>query len=167
MFDDYATIALVTSKNDRFDDGAHLLLPRVANYRFCPLYWLRVLRTRQSADAVKNPKNWLFAGAGGRPLAMDYFRIHMKDILARLDLNPDHYNTHSFRIGAATELFRRGISVDIIKKLGRWKGETFEMYTRPDAQTCAIWTRSIFTRDRRPELEHVTFFFGDEWMDRR
>ena len=165
--EDFATVSLVTSKNDKFHDGAHLLLPRVRDYRFCPLYWLGVLRSRQLADGVTNPQNWLFAGVDGRPLAMEYFRMHIKDILARIDFDANQYNTHSFRIGAATELFRRGLSVDIIKKLGRWKGDTFEMYTRPDAATCAMWTRSIFTKAQRPDLNHITFFFGDEWRIRR
>ena len=41
------------------------------------------------------------------------------------ELNPNDFNTHSFRIGAATSFSVLGKSNDEIKKLGRWKSSAF------------------------------------------
>jgi len=47
-----------------------------------------------------------------------------------LKLNPKDFNTHSFRIGAATSFSVLGKSDDEIKKLGRWKSSAFSNYIR-------------------------------------
>ena len=73
------------------------------------------------------------------------------------------HSTHSFRIGGATEMFKRDISIDLIKKLGRWKGDCYQVYIRPDADTCATWARSILEREIVPELDDITFIFGTEF----
>ena len=39
---------------------------------------------------------------------------------------------HSFRIGAATELHRNGAPDSVIKMLGRWNSNVFQIYLRHD-----------------------------------
>ena len=159
----HASIRLVTAKNDIYHDGADLLLPQLKNKKFCPVHWLAVLANLQARHLPSNKQGWLFPLTPDSPLAMDYFRRRIKTVLAFLGFNPDDFNTHSFRIGGATELFRRGVNPDVIKKLGRWKGDTYEMYTRPDAATCALWARVITTKPVLSDLDAITFLFGDEW----
>ena len=163
LHETHASIHLATAKNDQFHDGADLLLPRLKNKKFCPVHWLAVLAHLQARHLPSNHNGWLLALTPDSPLAMDYFRRRIKTILAFLGYNPDDYNTHSFRIGGATELFRRGVNPDVIKKLGRWKGDTYEMYTRPDAAACAQWAQVITSRPVLTELDAITFLFGDEW----
>ena len=45
-------------------------------------------------------------------------------------MNVKEFNTHSFRIGAATSAFVNGKSEEEIKKLGRWTSKCFERYIR-------------------------------------
>jgi hypothetical protein len=56
-------------------------------------------------------------------------RFHICSILKsalRFDgNNPGQYNTHSFRIGAATTAIMLGKTDDQIKQMGRWKSNTF------------------------------------------
>ncbi len=59
--------------------------------------------------------------------------------------------------------FRRGVSPEVIKRLGRWKGNTFQIYVRPDAETCAIWARAILSKPIIDDLDDITFLFQDEW----
>ena len=54
----------------------------------------------------------------------------LKKILRRLGLNPANYDTHSFRIGRATDQFKQGLEVNTIKKLGRWESNAVYQYLR-------------------------------------
>ena len=42
-------------------------------------------------------------------------------------------------------------------------GDTYEMYTRPDDMTYALWTQIIQKRPVIEELADITFLFGDEF----
>lgn len=42
-----------------------------------------------------------------------------------------YFSTYSFRIGAATETFNKGLNARVIKKLGRWKSACFQRFIRP------------------------------------
>ena len=60
---------------------------------------------------------------------------HLRDVLRvsldNLNLDSKLYDTHSFRIGRATDLFNWGHSIDLIKHLGRWKSNAVYKYLRP------------------------------------
>lgn len=45
--------------------------------------------------------------------------------------DPDSFSSHSFRIGAATEAARVGLSQESIKRIGRWDSDRFRLYIRP------------------------------------
>jgi len=45
--------------------------------------------------------------------------------------NPVKYNTHSFRIGAATHAASQGFTPLQIQQMGRWKSDAFYQYLRP------------------------------------
>ena len=47
-----------------------------------------------------------------------------------VDLNPLQYDTHSFRIGRATDLSKGGRSLSKIKRAGRWKSNAVYNYLR-------------------------------------
>ena len=48
------------------------------------------------------------------------FRTVLKKMIVKAGLDPANYDTHSLRIGRATNLFKMGTSVETIKKVGRW-----------------------------------------------
>jgi hypothetical protein len=54
----------------------------------------------------------------------------IKSALRIAGYNPGQYNTHSFRIGAATTAIMLGKTDDQIKQMGRWKSNTFQTYIR-------------------------------------
>ena len=55
----------------------------------------------------------------------------LKKQLARLQYDEQQYNTHSFRIGKATDMSKNGASDIQISTFGRWKTNAFKKYLRP------------------------------------
>ena len=55
----------------------------------------------------------------------------LKQQLSELHYNPDHYNSHSFRIGKATTMAEEGYSDIQIANLGRWKSNAYKSYIKP------------------------------------
>ena len=56
-----------------------------------------------------------------------------------LGYNENDYNTHSFRIGAATHAAKMGKSDDEIMTMGRWKSDSYKRYIRIDTIIWFIW----------------------------
>ena len=50
----------------------------------------------------------------------------------KMGYNENDYNTHSFRIGAATHAAKMGKSDDEIMTMGRWKSDSYKRYIRID-----------------------------------
>ena len=65
----------------------------------------------------------------------------LKRCAACLDLDSSRFSGHSFRIGGATSLARRGVPDYIIKMLGRWKSKAFRVYCRLDTVRLAYASR--------------------------
>ena len=167
FFENHAVITLDMSKNDAFHEGSALLIPEVPGSECCPIKWLERL-TALRQQATNEPYGfdkckWLFPSTTGRPLAIQAIRRYMIPILIALGEDPNHYNTHSFRIGAATELFQRGMDKETIKHLGRWRGPSYELYNRPTAEQCAIYAKAIVGKPILRHLRHINLIFGDEY----
>lgn len=58
--------------------------------------------------------------------------VILKSALRFLGYNENDYNTHSFRIGAATHAAKMGKSDDEIMTMGRWKSDSYKRYIRID-----------------------------------
>ena len=77
---------------------------------------------------VENEPFFIFQN--GDPVRTDDIRSILRFALAGLKLNESLYDTHSFRIGRATDLFKMGRSVEDIKRVGRWKSSAVYKYLR-------------------------------------
>ena len=72
----------------------------------------------------------LFVFNNNQPVEPKHLRGVLKKILKKLGLNSQLYNTHSLRIGRATDLMAQGYSIDQIKHLGRWKSPAVLRYLK-------------------------------------
>ena len=63
-------------------------------------------------------------------LTRQTFSTELDCILSKLKLDKGSYNTHSFRIGAATSAMKAGIPETQIKMLGRWQSDAYQRYVR-------------------------------------
>ena len=72
----------------------------------------------------------LFRFRDGRALTRPRLVVEVRKALTQAGINPDDYASHSFRSGAATTAVACGVPVDIIKTLGRWKSNAYQLYVR-------------------------------------
>ena len=96
---------------------------------FCPVEELtKFLQLRGRTALTKEESFFIFKDR--RPVRPVDFRNSLKRMIHNLGLDSSLYDTHSFRIGRATDLFKRGVQVDVIKEAGRWKSNAVYKYLR-------------------------------------
>ena len=73
-----------------------------------------------------------FTHRSGEPLTVTYVRKTLVKVLKLVGLNPTEYNTHSFRVGRATDMFKQGYSPEAqVCKAGRWNSKADKKYIKP------------------------------------
>ena len=72
----------------------------------------------------------LFMFKDKRLLTRDRFVARVREALSTAGVNATSYSGHSFRIGAATTARRKGLSLEKIQTLGRWKSSAYLLYIR-------------------------------------
>jgi len=95
---------------------------------FCP-----VTALQNYLDIVPHTSGPLFTFKSGRPITHNFVSSHLKNAVQFIGLNPSHYLGHSFRIGAATEAAKLGMSETVIQRLGRWHSNAVQRYIRINA----------------------------------
>ena len=78
----------------------------------------------------KKKEDMLFTRQDGKPLTYSVFMKTLNDTCTAAKLPTGRFGGHSGRIALATVLAARGESPDEIKRRGRWKGDTYEVYVR-------------------------------------
>ena len=64
------------------------------------------------------------------PVTATFTRKVLKDTIKNLGLDQDVYDTHSMRIGRASDLLKMNLSVETIKKIDRWRSNSVFEYLR-------------------------------------
>ena len=72
----------------------------------------------------------LFISEAGAPIRRAKVAAALKRGVARLGLDACHYNTHSLRVGRATDLAAAGAPEAIIRETGRWSSNAYLKYIR-------------------------------------
>ena len=99
-----------------------------ADCQFCPVWWLHYyIDMRKEID---HEKEQLFVFSDGSNLKANHIRQLLRTTIRSFNLNDLLYDTHSLRIGRATDLFKYGVNIDDIKQLGRWKSNAVYKYLK-------------------------------------
>ena len=75
-------------------------------------------------------QGFLFVNLLKHPLTRYQFASFLSTTLKFIGQDPDKFNTHSFRIGAATHAATQGFSALQIKAMGRWQSDAYLKYLR-------------------------------------
>ena len=130
-------ITIKQSKGDQFKKGAQIYLGKTT-HAICPVHALvHYLARRGSTPGplfLFSDKKWLTRGT---------FSTALNSALEELQMDPSKYNTHSFRIGAATSAKQAGVSDSHLKALGRWKSDAYKKYVRLSPQDLAGLSKSL------------------------
>jgi hypothetical protein len=87
--------------------------------------WLRRRRAAGIADTQA-----LFCHEGGRPVTTAEVRAMVKAVMAAAGRDPALFGGHSLRIGGATAALAAGVQPNLIRLMGRWKSDVYELYCR-------------------------------------
>ena len=115
-----SSVPCTTSGNQRKE---HLRI----NYS-CPFLSLNTYLSLRPVRITQYEQFFVFSD--GSPVLASHLRACLKLMLIRLQLNPRLYSMHSMRTGRSSDLLKYGISVETIKKLGRWKSNAVFRYLR-------------------------------------
>ena len=84
----------------------------------------------------------LFTFSEGRPLTRQQLSTIVQSILHSAGYTGSN-SGHSFRIGAATTAAARGVPVHLIKTLGRWSSDAYQIYIRTPVSSIVHVSRQL------------------------
>jgi len=130
-------LALRQSKTDQFRQGTHIYLG-TTNHNVCPVQAL--VQYLANRGGTPGP---FFILLNFKPLTRAMFSVALANVLTELKMDSHHFNTHSFRIGAATSAKRASISDCHLKVLGRWKSDAYLKYIQVSLQDLANLSKAL------------------------
>ena len=143
---------------------------------------LRVLRGKQARvliagggshfDAARELERWLavrreqglpskgplFCHSDGRPITVAEVRDEVRRVMRAAGQQPELFGAHSLRIGGATAALAAGVPPQLIRLMGRWSSDVYEVYCRMSAQSAvrvgsAIGSATVSPLDPKFETE--------------
>jgi site-specific recombinase XerD len=82
---------------------------------------------------LSKPKTngFAFINKDKTPVTRQQIADTLQKLMKTISHTPKHFNTHSFRIGKATDMANKGYSYAQISMLGRWRSNAFLKYIKP------------------------------------
>ena len=135
-------ITLKKAKNDQFRKGHAIYLGKTT-HAVCPVDALvQYLAIR---GGIPGP---LFLLDNNQSLTRASFSSALKKAFQELHMDHQQFNTHSFRIGAATSAKRAGVSDSHLKAMGRWKSDAYLKYVQLSPKDLAMLSNSLASSER-------------------
>ena len=122
----WVQLLLLDTKTDKSKRGVRVTIAK-RPLPPCPVKWLAEYCRIRPLTPDSSP---LFVHNDGSPMSQTWFRGALKDLCSSLGLS-GNVNTHSLRIGAATDAAASGMSDFEIQRLGRWRSQAFMVYVKP------------------------------------
>ena len=121
-------LKLRTSKTDTSNTGTDITIACTSRNICAHCSMIHYCKTRDQLHSCDKP---LFMFSNGLILSRDLFIKQTRLYLSMIGLDPSLYSGHSYRAGSATTAALAGLQDWEIKKLGRWKSDTYQRYIRP------------------------------------
>ena len=129
--DSFLEVKLWRSKADRTQRGSTISIPKTGSL-ICPFEAMKKYLEVRPVAACQS----LFLWPSGAPLTSSGFRTRLLSECRRAGLK-GNLNGHSLRIGGATALAARGVEVEVIRKLGRWRSDSVRRYLKEPKEVLA------------------------------
>ena len=94
----------------------------------CPYFLLKLYA--KVRGGYKRNTDPFFVHRDGTPVVPSQITKCLKEAIKRAGFDETLYSSHSLRIGRTGDLYRLGLSVETIKKLGRWCSNAVYRYLR-------------------------------------
>ena len=134
-------VKIKQSKMDPFRKGDDIYLC-ATDATLCPIKAILPYLTIRP----DHPNSPLFIFKDGSTLTHQCFSNILNTLLSRLGFDSTHYNTHSFRIGAATTAKQANMPDTSIQMLGRWKSNAYQIYIKTPSQELARFELARFSK---------------------
>ena len=85
----------------------------------------------------------LFCHENGRGITVDELRDVVRDVMRAAGRDPALYGAHSLRIGGATAALAAGVPPQLIRLMGRWSSDIYEIYCRMSLESALGVTAAI------------------------
>ena len=99
--------------------------------------WIRQRRQTGVSDGAP-----LFL-ENGKCITVDQVYTMVRAVMRAAGCNPSLYGAHSLRIGGATAALAAGVSPQMIRMMGRWSSDIYEIYCRMSVQAALAVGRAI------------------------
>lgn len=100
--------------------------------------WLAERRALGISEAAP-----LFCHADGSAATVRELRAVVKAMMQAIGLDPARFGAHSLRIGGATAALAAGVPPALIRIMGRWSSDVYEIYCRMSVQSALGVGRAI------------------------
>ena len=125
IYDTTATITFSSYKHSRGNTPT-LTIQAEPQGTYCPLQALRHYLAHRGTTP-----GYLFIHANSSPASRLQFSKVLKSALIMSGHDARRFNTHSFRVGRATQLAGDNYSDSTIRAAGRWRSSAYQQYIRP------------------------------------
>ena len=112
-----------------------------------PVKALKELFERDPVPRDSRASTPLFRGADGAAFSTARIRGLVKWMVAADGGDPTLYGAHSLRIGGATAALAAGVSALVIKAMGRWGSDVFEIYAHLSDRAARSFGRDVTSVD--------------------
>ena len=128
----WAVLMMRPCKNDKVEQGKRVPLLLPAGGKYLDAYEaLRRLFVLDPVPAEKMAQTPLFRDvATGAAVTTKEVRAVVKMLMAAVGEDPSLFGAHSLRIGGATAALSRGVPPVVIRAMGRWSSDIYEIYCR-------------------------------------
>ena len=101
------------------------------------------------------------------PMTRDHLIGEIRRCASAAGLNPDHFNGHSFRKGGAETLADAGIRDNVIKVMGRWSSDCYQLYIKESSDSIRTAGLAMEPIPRAPpqSLARASFPLGTVPLD--
>lgn len=123
---DRLSMRVKKSKTDQEVKGKWIMVFEIPGSPLCP-----VSTVKKFMEIRPGGTGSFLVHENGESLSWFQFISVFRKCLSALGLGDLKFSSHSFRIGAATEVVRWGLDEESIKRIGRWEPRRFKSYVRP------------------------------------